>query len=84
MKTHLLKLADQYWEPVLAGSKAFEVRRDDRGFEVGDRVRFRRVDSEAEMGMAFVITYVLTHADFPEGIPEGWCVFGMGKEGVGK
>ena len=84
MKTHLLKLADQYWEPVLAGSKAFEVRRDDRGFEVGDRVRFRRVDSEAEMGMAFVITYVLTHADFPEGIPEGWCVFGLGKEGVGK
>ncbi|WP_300807926.1 DUF3850 domain-containing protein [uncultured Desulfovibrio sp.] len=82
--THVLKLADKYWEAVRSGEKTFEVRYNDRGFQVGDHVKFRRVDSEDEMGMDFIITYVLTHADFPEGIPEGWCVFGMRPEGVGK
>jgi hypothetical protein len=28
------------------------------------------------------ITYVLTHAQFPGGVPEGWCVLGFGKEGA--
>ena len=77
MKTHLLKLADQYWEPVLTGLKTFEVRYNDRNFEVGDHVKFRRVNSEEEMGLTFTITYVLTHDDFPQGIPEGWCVFAI-------
>lgn len=77
MKTHLLKLADKYFVPVAAGLKTFEVRYNDRNFEVGDYVKFRRVDTEHEMGITFVITYVLTHDDFPEGIPEGWCVFGI-------
>ena len=77
MKTHLLKLADQYWEPVLTELKTFEVRYNDRHFEVGDHVKFRRVNSEEEMGLTFTITYVLTHDDFPQGIPEGWCVFAI-------
>lgn len=81
MKTHLLKLADQYWELVLTGLKTFEVRYNDRHFEVGDHVRFRRVDRDEEMDMPFVITYVLTHEDFPQGVPEGWCVFSIDRWG---
>lgn len=75
--THLLKLADKYWEDVRSGVKTFEVRYNDRGFEVGDIVRFRRVNSGKEMWLDFIITYVLTHDDFPQGIPEGWCVFSI-------
>ena len=77
MKTHLLKLADKYWKDVRCGLKTFEVRYNDRNFEVGDHVKFRRVNSEEEMGLTFTITYVLTHDDFPQGIPEGWCVFAI-------
>lgn len=36
MKTHELKILPQYFEKVLDGSKTFEIRKDDRGFEVGD------------------------------------------------
>lgn len=79
--THLLKLADRYWEAVRSGAKTFEVRLNDRDFKVGDHVKFRRVNSEEEMGVGFIITYVLTHADFPEGIPEGWCVFAIERRG---
>ena len=81
MKTHLLKLADQYWEAVRSGTKTFEVRYNDRGFKVGDHVKFRRVNSGEEMGLTFTITYVLTRDDFPEGIPEGWCVFAIERRG---
>lgn len=75
--THLLKLADKYWEAVRNGKKTFEVRYNDRNFEVGDIVRFRRVNSGEEMWLDFIISYLLTHDDFPEGIPEGWCVFAI-------
>ena len=33
---HELKILPQYFEKVLDGSKTFELRKDDRGFEVGD------------------------------------------------
>lgn len=36
MKIHELKILPQYFEKVLDGSKTFELRKDDRGFEVGD------------------------------------------------
>lgn len=36
MKVHELKVWPQYFRNVLDGSKTFEFRKDDRGFEVGD------------------------------------------------
>ena len=79
--THLLKLADRYWEAVQHEEKTFEVRYNDRNFQVGDYVRFRRVNSDEEMGLTFTITYLLNHDDFPQGIPEGWCVFSIERRG---
>ena len=35
-KIHELKIYPQYFRAVLDGSKTFEFRKDDRGFEVGD------------------------------------------------
>lgn len=77
MKTHLLKLADRFWWPVLSGRKTFEIRDDDRGFREGDLVRFRRVDTAEEMGKTFLIKYVIRHDDFPQGVPEGYCAFSI-------
>ncbi|HVM96584.1 MAG TPA: DUF3850 domain-containing protein, partial [Candidatus Acidoferrales bacterium] len=36
MKTHDLKIWPQWFDAVRLGSKTFEVRKNDRGFEVGD------------------------------------------------
>lgn len=36
MKIHELKILPEYFEKVLDGSKTFELRKDDRGFNVGD------------------------------------------------
>ena len=33
---HLLKILPEYFEEVVKGTKTFEVRKNDRGFEIGD------------------------------------------------
>ena len=78
MKTHRIKLAEKYWQPVDCGEKTFEVRKDDRGYEVGDEIVFLDPRNEELAGlMPRRITYKLTHGDFPEGVPEGYCVLGL-------
>lgn len=44
MTTHQLKTHPPYFDAILDGSKPFEVRRNDRGFEVGDILRLREWD----------------------------------------
>ena len=41
MNTHELKTWPEYYEPVAAGRKTAELRKDDRGFQVGDLVLLR-------------------------------------------
>lgn len=48
---HELKIEKQFADAVLDGRKTFEVRRNDRGFNAGDLVRFEVV----EQGAAFVL-----------------------------
>ena len=38
MRTHILKVEHEYMDALKSGEKKFEVRRDDRGFQKGDRL----------------------------------------------
>jgi len=42
--THELKTHPPYWDAIYAGTKNFEVRRDDRGFQTGDELLLIRHD----------------------------------------
>lgn len=44
---HELKTWPGYFTDIAAGYKTFELRRDDRGFNVGDVLRLREYDPEA-------------------------------------
>lgn len=46
MTTHRLKIHEQYANAVLNGTKTFEVRKNDRGYEVGDKIVFDVVTNE--------------------------------------
>ena len=45
MKTHELKLDINYFEDVKSGLKNFEIRKNDRDFQVGDILEFKIFDS---------------------------------------
>ncbi len=76
MTTHTLKILPQYFEPVLDGSKTFEIRLDDRGFQKGDAIMLRETDDfgtkHTGRTIIAVIGYVSTYEQKP-----GFVVFSL-------
>jgi len=44
--THDLKVWPPFFQHIASGAKTFDVRRNDRGFKVGDTIRFREWEPE--------------------------------------
>lgn len=79
---HELKVHPQFWPGIKDGSKPFEVRLNDRKYRVGDKLKLREYDPSMGYTGAVVyvpVTYVLHHEDFPNGVPTGYVVLGLGK-----
>jgi hypothetical protein len=76
---HELKAWPSFYDDVASGRKPFEVRKNDRGFQVGDTLRLRRFNPATgeytgEECMRRV-TYVLHGGCF--GLAEGYVVLGF-------
>jgi hypothetical protein len=79
MQIHELKTKPEYFEAVRKRQKHFELRKDDRGYDVGDLVRLKEYEdgdyTGREAGL-YVITYILRNC--PEyGLKEGYCILGF-------
>ena len=67
IKTHSLKIREEYADAVLSGDKTFEVRYNDRGYQKGDEIVFNVLtdygyDEHHELSKKrYQITYVLSH-----------------------
>lgn len=64
VKTHVLKLQKDFCDAVYNGTKQFELRYNDRGFQRGDLIRFVAMDGEEKIehpinNREYMITYVL-------------------------
>lgn len=83
MKTHELKTWPGPFAAVWHGYKPFEVRRDDRGFELGDRLWLREWNPETReyTGRELrgpVIRFILRGAEAEGfGLKPGYCVMAM-------
>lgn len=85
MTEHELKLNQRYFDAVKNGIKTFEVRRNDRDFRMGDTLKLFEADDKGDHveschGVRIVVaavTYILTHDDFPAGVPEGYVVMSI-------
>ena len=86
MQLHELKIKEVYLEEVYFGRKTFELRKDDRGYEVGDLIKFKVIDKEehSEKGFdeyvdseaLYIITYILRNV--PEyGLDKDYCILGI-------
>lgn len=75
---HTLKCWPQWFEPLLNQSKQFEVRQDDRAYQVGDLLFIREwnPDSQQFTGREVLrrVVYKLTGC---QGLSEGYCVLGL-------
>lgn len=88
MTTHRLKIQEQYADAVLNGAKTFEVRKNDRGYKVGDEIVFDVVTNEGYAvgaatrhplnGTTYRIGYILD--DF-EGLAQKYVALAISKEG---
>ena len=80
---HHLKTWTHFFEDILRG-KNFEIRKNDRDFQVGDILVLEDFCPQLKMAMGRsvrkLVTYVLLHEDFPKGIQEDYCIMGL-KEG---
>lgn len=79
MTIHELKISPKYFEDVKAKKKRFELRKDDRNYEVGDLITLREWDNEKYTSRTIPyipIRYILR--DVPEyGLKEGYCILGF-------
>ena len=50
MKNHELKIAPEFFEAIAAGEKTFELRKEDRGFNVGDVLWLREWKDDRHTG----------------------------------
>ncbi|WP_461632044.1 ASCH/PUA domain-containing protein [Labilibaculum euxinus] len=76
---HLLKILPEYFEEVVKGTKTFEVRKNDRGFEVGDILILAEYSISIQSFTGRVIekkvTYILEGGSF--GVEKGFVVMGL-------
>lgn len=79
MKIHILKTWPQYFSRVESGQKTFEVRKNDRDFQVGDYLLLKEYDPDIKDFLGKSITleigYILHGGSF--GIEPGYCVIGL-------
>lgn len=80
---HEIKIHEKYADRIITGEKTFEVRINDRDYQVGDLIRFRQVLTDhgsiphAITHNVYAITYMLQSI---AGIEPGYCVFGIALE----
>lgn len=72
---HYLKTETEYYEAVKNGNKSFELRKNDRGFQVGDIVSLVEVINgkpTCEQRHPMEIIYILHGGKF--GLKKGYCI----------
>ena len=70
-RIHEVKCLPEYFAPVTDGSKKFEFRKNDRGYEVGDFLAMNEHDGERYTGrsMLLKIGYILDPNEVAECVP---------------
>jgi hypothetical protein len=66
MKTHNVKIEREFLNAVIDGKKTFEIRKNDRNYQVGDRVRM----SDGQRYVVVRISYLTDYAQ-----KDGYVVF---------
>lgn len=75
---HELKILPGYYNKIAAGIKNFELRKNDRGFAVGDILILKEWDGEKYTGrpdQIREIEYIFKGGKY--GLQDGWCIMAL-------
>lgn len=75
MKLHELKLQQPFFDDVYYNRKDFEVRKNDRDFKIGDRLKLIEYPSDNPKYVLMDIKYILEGGQ--HGIESGYVVLGL-------
>lgn len=85
MTHHKLKIDAHWFDRLVDGTKAAEVRKHDRDYQIGDRITFRANDygngyslmPTGAREISATISHILPASVFPEGIQAGYSVISL-------
>lgn len=76
---HVLKTWPEFFDPIWEGEKKFEVRKNDRDFNVGDILELKEWNPDTKKygvrTLTVEVTYIMQGGRF--GIPQDYCVMGI-------
>ncbi|MBU3823862.1 MAG: DUF3850 domain-containing protein [Candidatus Oceanisphaera merdipullorum] len=78
MKIHELKIQSQHYNDVVSGIKKAEIRKDDRGFSIGDYLKLNEIGAaglHTGASVLVLVTHILRGGPF--GLPESYCVLSI-------
>ena len=77
-RIHQIKILDKYYRAITSGTKTFEIRINDRNYQVGDLLKFNVINDNRitihQPKELYMITYILE--DVP-GLKLGYVIFGI-------
>ena len=75
-KVHSIKIAPMYYHDIVTGRKTFELRKNDRGYRVGDFLELMEFKAGKTTGRVTyaIITYML---ESYTGLKDGYCILGI-------
>ena len=81
MKLHILKIKEEYFNAILRSDKTFELRKNDRDYQVGDLIHFIKTDGFEYFGHikdVYRIIYILKNV--PQyGLDKDYCILAIKK-----
>ena len=75
-KCHEIKIAAMYYEDVVSGRKRFELRKNDRGYKVGDMLKMLEFTAGEFTGRIINAKIVYMLEEYT-GLQEGYCILGI-------
>lgn len=88
MKLHELKILHKYLVDISRGEKTFELRKNDRDYQVGDLIHFINVNKDGTISICrepyiddnqlYIITYVLKDVE-KYGLDKDYCILSIKK-----
>ena len=85
MKTHKLKIREDFWREIILGRKTAEIRKDDRGYQVGDILLFTAIDAKkneikTNIELRRTISHIVQGGQF--GIEHGYVMLSLSSGSV--